>query len=65
MEIAPHTLAGLKISAMTVQYDQAIFWAISVRNQSKKVGNLNRHRIEPFDVGFFIFQTGRPEFFVK
>jgi len=50
---------------MTVQYDQAIFWAISVRNQSKKVGNLNRHRIEPFDVGFFIFQTGRPEFFVK
>jgi hypothetical protein len=62
LEIAPHTLAGLKISAMTVQYDQAIFWAISVRNQTKKVGNLNRHRIEPFDVGFFIFGLGVENF---
>ena len=35
-----------------MQYGQANFCAINVRNQTKKPPKLNRHQTESFDVGF-------------
>jgi len=58
----PYLLKNCDTSAMQVQHGKAIFCAISVRNQTKKVGNLNRHGIEPFDVGFLIFGLGVENF---